>query len=607
MGAWPVVIFEMCGINGIFAYNVAADAPAREELLATRDHMTRRGPDGCGEFWSDDRRLGLGHRRLSIVDLTDRAAQPMASATGRYTVVFNGEIYNYPELKRELEAAGVRFASSSDTEILLHLYEREGAQMVQQLRGMFAFAIWDRDLRSLFLARDPYGIKPLYIADDGWTVRFASQVKALLAGGRISRDPEPAGLVGFHLWGSVPDPFTLYRDIRALPAGHTQIIDAGGPRPPEQFTSIADTFYTGGAQRPPGSAEVGSAFSDSVRAHLMADVEVGVFLSAGIDSGAVLGLMRDAGQDKITAITLQFDEFLGTPDDETGGAKALARRYGARHVVRTVGEAEFQQDLPMILEAMDQPTIDGINTWFIAKAAREAGLKVAMSGLGGDELLAGYPSFHDMPRWRALARWPAAIPGLGKAFRYAAHGFSLDRTNPKLAGLVEYGGTWPGVYFLRRALLLPFELGTVLDGETVATGLERLRLIPQIAAIDCATQVTPISRVAALESSFYLRNQLLRDADWAGMAHSIEIRTPLVDIELLRRLSPLTARIKGRSGKMALAAAPSQALPSGLVGNAKTGFSVPARQWLTANRSTPPSTRGLASRDWARQVIARWS
>ena len=596
----------MCGINGIFAYNVAAGAPTRDELLATRDHMQRRGPDGFGESWSDDRRLALGHRRLSIVDLSDRAAQPMVSATGRYTVVFNGEIYNYPELKRELEIGGVEFASSSDTEVLLHLYERDGAQMVQRLRGMFAFAIWDRDLRTLFLARDPYGIKPLYIADDGWTFRFASQVKALLAGGRVSRDPEPAGLVGFHLWGSIPEPFTLYRDIRALPAGHTQIIDEGGPRPPKPFVSVAGIFHDGGAHRPPSTAEVRSALADSIRAHLLADVEVGVFLSAGIDSGAILGLMRDAGQQKITAITLAFDEFAGTPDDETAGASELAHRYGARHIVRRVGEAEFQQDLPLIVDAMDQPTIDGINTWFIAKAAREAGLKVALSGLGGDELLAGYPSFHDLPRWLSVVRWPAAVPGLGKAFRFASQALGLDRTNPKLAGLVEYGGSWTTGYFLRRALLMPFELGTVLDRETIDAGLERLRLIPQIAAIDDKARCSAISRIAALESSFYLRNQLLRDADWAGMAHGIEIRTPLVDIELLRRLSPATARIKGRSGKVALAIAPSQPLPANLIGKSKTGFSVPSRQWLTANRSNLATTRGMASRAWANEVIARW-
>jgi asparagine synthase (glutamine-hydrolysing) len=234
-----------------------------------------------------DRRCGLGHRRLSIIDLSDRASQPMASDDGRFVVVFNGEIYNYPQLRTELETDGARFRTTSDTEALLHLFARYGAEMVHRLRGMFAFAIWDDGQRRLFLARDPYGIKPLYTANDGWTFRFASQVKALLAGGYVSRDPEPAGLVGFHLFGSVPEPFTLYREVRALPAGHTQWVDAAGPKEPSPFSNLAEVLAKGAANRVPGSEfpeRLRAGVLDSVRAHLLSDVEVGVFLSAGVDS-----------------------------------------------------------------------------------------------------------------------------------------------------------------------------------------------------------------------------------------------------------------------------------------------------------------------------------
>src|SRR5215471_8543860 len=229
----------MCGIAGIYAYHYAANGVDRLELRRIRDHMAARGPDGFGDWYSDDARVGLGHRRLSILDLSDRSAQPMLSADGRLAVTFNGEIYNYPALRAELEAGGTRFRTTSDTEALLHLYARYGAEMVHRLRGMFAFAIWDEARRGVLLARDPYGIKPLYTANDGWTFRFASQVKALLAGRRVSRDPEPAGAVGFELFGNVPEPFTLYRDIRALPAGHTQWVDTGGPREPKSFANLA--------------------------------------------------------------------------------------------------------------------------------------------------------------------------------------------------------------------------------------------------------------------------------------------------------------------------------------------------------------------------------
>ena len=214
----------------------------------------------------------------------------MVSADGHLAVVFNGEIYNYPELRANLAAQGVQFRTTSDTEVLLHLYARNGAGMVHLLRGMFAFAIWDEAKRGVFLARDPYGIKPLYTANDGWTFRFASQVKALLAGGHISRDPEPAGIVGFHLFGSVPEPFTLYREVRALPAGHTQWIDACGPARAEAFRILAAVLAKGAAvnrsARRKYSRAVRSGVFESVRAHLLADVEVGVFLSAGVDSGA---------------------------------------------------------------------------------------------------------------------------------------------------------------------------------------------------------------------------------------------------------------------------------------------------------------------------------
>src|ERR1700740_2402688 len=246
----------MCGINGILAYHSASSAPDKAELLATRDAMRARGPDGSGLWWSSDRRCGLGHRRLSILDLSDRASQPMASADGKLVITFNGEIYNYSALRAELEVAGASFRTTSDTEALLHLYARHGVAMVRRLRGMFAFAIWDEMRRELFLARDPYGIKPLYTANDGWAFRFASQVKALLAGGEVSRDPEPAGIAGFHLFGSVPEPFTLYRDIRALPAGHTQRVDATGPCEPRPFANLA-AILAGGASHPVPAAELG--------------------------------------------------------------------------------------------------------------------------------------------------------------------------------------------------------------------------------------------------------------------------------------------------------------------------------------------------------------
>lgn len=608
----------MCGLNGIFAYHSAASAPDARELIATRDAMAARGPDGVGSWWSEDRRCGLGHRRLSILDLSERGAQPMPSHDGRTVVVFNGEIYNYPALRTELEQGGVRFQTGADTEVLLHLYAKHGAGMVDHLRGMFAFAIWDGTRGALFLARDPYGIKPLYTANDGWTFRFASQVKALLAGGHVSRDPEPAGVVGFHLFGSVPEPFTLHREIRALPAGHTQWIDAAGARLPRPFANLASVIAEGAETIPPSGAlaeTVRDGALDSVRAHLLADVDVGVFLSAGIDSGALLGLMRDAGQANTHAITLEFDRFRGTDEDEAPLAARVAKTYGANHIVRTVDEREFASDLPLVLAAMDQPSIDGLNTWFVAKAAREAGLKVAISGLGGDELLAGYPSFADIPRWHRRFGALATIPGLGWMARTALGVLSpgLAKSKPKALGLLDYADSWAGAYLLRRGLFLPHELAGIMDSDVAREGLRRLKPLHRLENSMKPDPGSDTGRVCALESANYLRNQLLRDADWAGMAHGIEVRVPLVDVHLLRKLAPELRHLKTGDGKAALAAAPRLPLPEEVVRRAKTGFAVPTGDWIEA--ATQPATipgetastrsKGLDSRKWSRVVFTR--
>lgn len=598
----------MCGINGIFAYNSSAPEPSRAELRATRDHMTARGPDGDGEWWAENRRVAFGHRRLAILDLSERASQPMTSENGRFVLTFNGEIYNYPQLRRELEADGVFFRTTSDTEALLHLFARDGEDMVHRLRGMFAFAIWDTLRSCVFLARDPYGIKPLYVADDGWHFRFASQVKALLAGGRVSRNPDPAGVVGFHLWGSVPEPFTCFQAIRALPAGHLQWVTEAGPREPRCYASVAQILNAGPnaeiSQEGLGPL-VRSALRDSVAAHLLADVEVGVFLSAGVDSGAILGVMHDLGRRSVPAVTLTFDDYKGTADDEVPLAAAVAAAYEARHFTRTVHEAEFLADLPSILDAMDQPSIDGVNTWFVAKAARECGLKVALSGLGGDELFGGYSSFREIPRWFRWLRAPSSVPGLGRVARALGRAVGVGAKRPKALGLLEFGDSYAGVYFLRRGLFLPFELETQLDPDLMRQGLRRLNHIERLTSVALTPLARdPLVRIAALEASWYMRHQLLRDCDWAGMAHSLEIRTPLVDTTLLRALASVLPAVAAR-GKALLAAAPTNSLPRAVLERQKTGFTVPTVRWAMSAMGQPPSiSRGGESRFWGRHVFA---
>jgi asparagine synthase (glutamine-hydrolysing) len=574
----------MCGIAGIYAYHYAANAVDRGELRRIRDHMAARGPDGLGEWYSQDERVGFGHRRLTIIDLSERGAQPMTSADGKLVVTFNGEIYNYRQLRASLEARGHMFRTQTDTEVLLHLYAEKGEAMVNDLRGMFAFGLWDAEKSGLLLARDPYGIKPLYYADDGWTLRFASQVKALLAAGKVSRDSEPAGWVGFCLFGSVPEPFTTYQEIRALPAGSALWVDRVGTHETKQYFSIADTYCKAEAASSSLNEEsqehdAREALLDSVRHHLVADVPVGAFLSSGIDSGALVGLMRDAGQQEIQTVTVAFEEFRGTREDEAPIAAEIASRYGSRHTTRVVTEQEFRNDLPKILDAMDQPTIDGLNTWFVSKAARELGLKVAISGLGGDELFGGYSSFRDVPLWVRTLAIPERIPGLGELTRRVLTNVFPQSLNPKAAGLLKYGGNYAGAYFLRRGIFMPWELQAVMGTEAARLGLRRLDPIRHVASRLKPKPRTSFGRIAVLESSLYMRNQLLRDTDWASMAHSLEVRVPLVDVQLLKHLASITAA-KGSSSKHLLANSPREPLPRKVIERPKTGFGTPIQTWL---------------------------
>jgi asparagine synthase (glutamine-hydrolysing) len=607
----------MCGIAGIYAYHYAANSVDRNELRRMRDYMAARGPDGIGEWYSQDERVGFGHRRLTIIDLSERGAQPMVSADGKLVVTFNGEIYNYRQLRASLEAKGCRFRTQTDTEVLLHLYAEKGGAMVHDLRGMFAFGLWDAERGALLLARDPYGIKPLYYADDGWTVRFASQVKALLAAGKVSRDAEPAGWVGFCLFGSVPEPFTTYQEIRALPAGSTLWVDRVGTRKTRQYFNVADTYCRAEAASAPIINDEDQQLSarevllDSVRHHLVADVPVGAFLSSGIDSGALVGLMRDAGQREIQTVTVAFEEFRGRMEDEAPIAAEIASRYGTRHTTRVVTEQEFRNDLPKILEAMDQPTIDGLNTWFVSKAARELGLKVAISGLGGDELFGGYPSFRDVPLCvRALA-FPGRIPGLGDATRWLLTSVFSQSLNPKAAALLKYGGCYAGAYFLRRGLFMPWELKAVIGADTVRLGLRRLNPIRHIEALLKPKPRSSFCRIAVLESSLYMRNQLLRDTDWASMAHSLEVRVPLVDSKLLSQFASITAR-SGSQSKHLLANSPRVPLPPEVIDRPKTGFTTPIQSWLQRDNRIQEWRRvpSLAAykcawaRRWAFQVSA---
>ena len=581
----------MCGIAGIYSYLYPSPKVDRDELRLIRDAMVKRGPEAAGEWYSVDGRVGLAHRRLSIIDLSERGAQPMISRDQNLIVTFNGEIYNYQEIKRDLIAKGKIFQSNSDTEILLALYEEKGEQMVHDLRGMFAFALWDNARRKLFLARDPYGIKPLYYANDGWTFRFASQVKALLKSPKVSKSKDSAGQVGFLLTGSVPEPYTCYQEIKELPAGSFMFVDETGASDPKIYFSIAQEFLKAShttldltdAQIQERIAE---ALRESIRYHFIADVPVGIFLSAGIDSGAIAGLSADAGFQSVKSMTLTFEEFQGSEQDESSQALEYSRIYKTEHAKVILTKNDFDTNVLNVLEAMDQPSIDGFNTYFISRAMAQTGVKVSLSGLGGDELFGGYSSFRELQKMVNVFSLPAKIPFLGCLFRYAYNLIVQPKLSReiKMAGLVQYAGDFPGAYFLKRGLFMPWELGDLIDSDLLRDGMRRLNAISYFKEAMRPDPQNAFARISTLESSLYMRNQLLRDTDWASMAHSLEVRTPFVDSFLLSKLAPLLTllgrRNKNKNFKEFIARSPQKSLPDMAMKRPKTGFSLPMDKWI---------------------------
>ena len=557
----------MCGITGVVRLRADAARIDTDGLVRTRDAMAARGPDGQGLWLEPGGRAALAHRRLAVIDLSEGGSQPMVSSDERFVIVINGEIYNFGELRAELSARGVRFGSQSDTEVVLALFRERGTGMFERLRGMYALGLWDRREQRLLLARDPLGIKPLYYGVRDGCLYFASQVKALESSTPLGRGTDAGAVCAFLMWGSVPEPLTLRPDIRSVPAGHWIAVQDGHVSDPVPFQPPEE-------QR--SEDDLRAALVDSVRAHTVADVPVAVFLSAGLDSALVTSLVRNALREPPVTLTLGFEALRGTPWDETSGAAAVARRLGTRHVEHWLDAAALRAAWSDALARMDQPTIDGFNVYLVCRAARAERLKVALCGLGGDELLGGYPSFRQVPRWTREVRALRLVPGLRAAWPYVARRFGPAQ--PKLAGLLEHGGTFAGAYFLKRGLFLPGELPGLVGQAMAEEGLAAHDPVEHAAGLLHQQDAghTAWEKVHELETRCYLRNQLLRDADWAAMAHSIELRVPLADAHLYLLARKLRFQPAQSMGKRAFVRSMLTQLPAEVDRRPKSGFMVPS-------------------------------
>lgn len=557
----------MCGIAGILDKSLGPREELQARLEALNATQRHRGPDDQGTWISQQGHAGLAHVRLSILDLSPAGHQPMRSADGRWVICFNGEIYNFRELREELERDGLGFRTRSDTEVLLRLYERDGAAMVERLRGMFAFCIWDEREQTAFLARDPMGIKPLYYLRRGGLLAFASEVRTLRKSGLAGRELDGAALVRYFESGSVAEPDTLLKDVRCLPAGHTLTWRAGE-------TEIRRFWKLGFGSEETGEAEaidrVHAALLDSVRHHFVSDVPVGVFLSGGIDSTAVLALAIAAGQRDLETFSIGVDD-VGL--DESSAAARTAAHFSTRHHELRLDASAMAASFPRFLASMDQPSIDGFNTFTVAGFAREQGMKVVLSGLGGDELFGGYPSFEKVPRLAWLARVLDGVPGMRSGAAL------LERHLPRpqwrrAAGLLTGEPTMTRAWQAFRGVFSPQEarmLASRYAGEL--NWVESGREMNELAASDERDQVSE------LELSRYMRNQLLKDSDVMSMAHGLELRVPLVDRALFESVSGIPARLRLQPGKRLLVKAVPE-LPTWTTEAPKRGFLFPYKKWL---------------------------
>jgi len=577
----------MCGIAGLMRSRASASGdPAGDRAVVERilHAQLHRGPDGSGIHCAGG--AVLGHRRLSIIDLSEAGLQPMSNEDGSLHVTFNGEIYNYLELRADLIGHGHVFRSHTDTEVLLHGYEQWGMEgLVGRLRGMFAFAL-DDARRGLLFARDRLGIKPLYYHATPDLIVFASEVKALMESGLVPAERDRKALTGFLMTGAVPQPLTIVKAVKCLPPGHWA----------EWCDGELKVHRYWDLELPPSIAQddegdprpLGPLLEDLVRRHLISDVPVGVFLSGGVDSAglvAVASRIRRQEGHPLTTLTVVFDE---QQYSEASPAAAIAKKFDTRHQEVHVTEADFRRDLPAFLASMDQPTNDGVNSYFVSRAAREAGLKVVLSGLGGDEVFWGYKHYCWLETRGWMTRCPSPLLSLAARAGYE-WGRLRGRDNWMRTAWLKAGASSERVYLTMRGFFAPGQVARLMH----LTGQELDEAVEEHFGVFHAGAATPTA-VNYLEMKRYLHDQLLRDTDVFSMAHSIEARVPWLDhvlVERLWRVAP-ERKLDPAMNKPLLVRGIGDAAVAAAGSRPKKGFVFPMAHWM---KTCAPELQEMAS------------
>ncbi len=575
----------MCGFAGI----LGKSACVREDTLAAMAaSLAHRGPDDEGVqilavAGEDDRSLGLVHRRLSIIDLSAAARQPMMDERTGNWIVYNGEVYNHQELRGELEQRGCVFQSHSDTEVILKAYRCYGIECLDRLRGMFAFAIWDSRDKHLFLAVDRFGIKPLYVYEADGLFMFSSELRTLLKSRLIRAEIEPLAVDSFLAYGAVQAPLTMVKDVHAMLPAQGLVYRAEN-RSTQRFSYWRPVRPASkGCSEPPQQVvgRMREILADSVAQHLISDVPVGLFLSGGIDSSAIVALANHQRDSSLRSFSVTFSE---DRFSEQRYSDLIANRYCRNHTRIRISEADLAGLVPQALQAMDQPTIDGINVYAISRAVRQAGIKAVLSGQGGDEVFGGYPSFSLVPKilavQSALGYLPRGLkPGMGGLIDLVLR---QRWTGSKIAQLVQSDPDMLATYLTFRQLLSPRSRNHLLRGRRDS---ETLNGMPSQVAEELRAEIAGLdsfSCLSVLELRLFLANTLLRDGDFMSMAHGLEVRVPFLDHRIVEFVFGVRPALKSARDipKRLLVEAVSDLLPRVIWQRPKMGFFFPWDLWL---------------------------
>ena len=578
----------MCGICGVLAFNNSNFELTTEYLVRMRDTMEHRGPDGAGVWLAPDRRVGLGHRRLSIVDLSSSAAQPMSNADGSLRLVFNGEIYNHAEIRSELQALGhTRWQTDhSDTEVILHAFEEWGTACLQKFRGMFAFALWQGPARRLWLVRDRMGIKPLYYSIHHGRLTFASEIKALL------KDPEQARAVNeeslFHYLSflTTPAPHTLFAGIHKLPAGSWLTVDSEGAMREERYYDVLDhtTPLTGVAEQEIGERLM-AELRTSVALRTVSDVPVGVFLSGGIDSSTNATLFSQSVHRPVNTFSVGYDHDYPGCESELPQASQFARHLGATHHQRVLAQQDFLDFLPRMIHLQDEPIADPVcmPVYYLSRLARDQGVVVAQAGEGADELFWGYRHWKQILQLTHLNRYPllrplkqlglAGLRGLGKS-----HSQSYEFLRRAVAGQPLF---WSGAEAFSQSAKLDVLAPRLRRQFRDATAWDAVQPIHN-RFLQKAWETTPVKWMTYVDLSFRLPELLLMRLDKMGMGASLETRVPFLDhkfVELAMSI-PEAVITRGGESKHILKRAVKGVIPDEIIRRPKQGFGVPLHDWF---------------------------